>query len=434
MTRLLDETHDASLRSWVESANQAGTDFPIQNLPLGVFRLPSGRPRLGVAIGDEVVDLPACLEAGSLDGLDPELQQACLASDLTPLMGLGGEHWRALRRRLSQLLRHGSTEREGVVLAKMDQVELLMPATVGDYTDFYASVHHATNVGRLFRPDNPLLPNYKYVPIGYHGRASSLVASGSGVVRPCGQRKGAGDEAPSFGPSALLDYELEVGFFVGPGTRLGETIPLAQAESRIFGLCLVNDWSARDLQAWEYQPLGPFLAKSFATSLSPWVVTLDALAPFRCPAYLRDQGDPQPLDYLAEPDPASAGIGLQVEVLLRTAESAKGGRDPFPLSSASFENMYWTIGQMLAHHASNGCPLVAGDLMASGTVSGPEQGMLGSLLEITRRGQQPLELPNGETRTLLEDGDEVILRARCARDGARTIGFGECRGVVLPSS
>ncbi|HVS61910.1 MAG TPA: fumarylacetoacetase [Thermoanaerobaculia bacterium] len=447
-SRSLDRTHDPARRSWVESANRAGCDFPIQNLPYGVFS-EHGRSqsRIGAAIGDRVLDLTGVAERGLLDGLEPELREAAAADSLNALMALDRRRWRALRSRLVELLSAEGArlpetagdrpprERVAECLLPASQVETKLPARVGDYTDFYASIDHATNVGSLFRPDNPLLPNYKWLPIGYHGRASSLVVSGTPVRRPSGQRKPADAGEPSFGPCRMLDYELEVGFFVGgAGNALGERVPIEQAEERIFGLCLVNDWSARDLQAWEYQPLGPFLAKSFATSLSPWVVTLDALAPFRCPAFERAPEDPGPLDYLAEPERASAGIDITVEVALATERARAGGGDPFPLSRASFAGMYWTIGQMLAHHASNGCPLVAGDLMASGTVSGPEPGTLGSLLEITRRGQEPLELPDGETRGLLEDGDEVVLRGRCEREGAVTIGFGQCRGVVVAAS
>jgi fumarylacetoacetase len=434
-SRSLDATHDPARRSWVEAANRPGAEFPIQNLPYGVFRRPgAARPRVGVAIGDRVLDLAVARERGFLDTLPPELLAAAVAETLNPLMALDRRRWRALRARLAELLAAPEGP-AGVAecLVPMAEVEMLLPARVGDYTDFYASVDHATNVGSLFRPDNPLLPNYKWVPIGYHGRASSLVPSGTPVKRPYGQRKGPDDGRPAVVPPAA---RLRAGGRLlrrRPRQRAGRERADRAPRTRIFGLCLVNDWSARDVQAWEYQPLGPFLAKSFATSVSPWVVTLDALAPFRCPERARAEGDPRPLDYLREPEPERAGIGLTVEAHLRTPAMARGGGEPFPLSRASFAGMYWTVGQMLTHHASNGCPLAAGDLMASGTVSGPEPGTLGSLLEITRRGQQPLELPGGETRKMLEDGDEVILRARCEREGAVAIGFGECRGVVLPA-
>lgn len=317
------------------------------------------------------------------------------------------------------------------LLVPMSEAELLLPASVGDYTDFYASIFHATNVGKLFRPDNPLLPNYKYVPIAYHGRASSLVPTGTPIQRPNGQRKGPEDTVPSFGPTRSLDYELEVGFFVGQGNALGEPISLSTAENHIFGACLVNDWSARDIQAWEYQPLGPFLAKSFATTLSPWVVTLEALAPFRCAAFSRQPEDPAPLSYLADAvNVEQGGIDLTLEVYLRTAQMREQNLEPVQISSGSFRQMYWTIAQMLTHHSSNGCNLRPGDLLASGTVSGAESGSQGCLLEMTRRGSEPLELPNGETRSFLLTGDEVILRGYCEKTGFNRIGFGECRGVI----
>jgi fumarylacetoacetase len=322
------------------------------------------------------------------------------------------------------------------VLVAQADAELLLPAAVGDYTDFYASVFHATNVGRQLRPENPLLPNYKWVPIGYHGRASSLVVSGTPVTRPSGQTEPAqGSSTPSFGPSRSLDYELEVGAFLGPGNTLGEPVPLAEAEGRIFGLVLLNDWSARDLQKWEYQPLGPFLAKSFATSISPWVVTLEALAPFRAPAFPRPEGDPQPLPYLLhEEDRAQGGIDLRLEVLLRSSAMRERGLPPARISASNLRDLYWTLAQLVTHHASNGCNLRPGDLIASGTVSGEGEESRGCLLERTWRGAQPLALPGGEERRFLEDGDEVILRGRCERDGYVAIGFGECRGVLRAAS
>src|ERR671933_203055 len=360
MTRSLDATHDPNLRSWVESANQKDTDFPIQNLPFGVFRRQGSTepPRIGVAIGDQIVDLTRCSETGLLQELSQELQQACTAPNLNPLMAMGSEASSALRRRLSELLRtDGSTPPpEGGILIPMSEAELLLPATIGDYTDFYASIFHATNVGKLFRPDNPLLPNYKYVPIAYHGRASSIVPSGTSIKRPSGQRKAPEAPAPSFGPSQLLDYELEVGFFVGVPNELGQPIPIDNAEEHIFGLCLINDWSARDIQAWEYQPLGPFLSKSFATTVSPWVVTMEALAPFRVPAFHPPAGDPAPLAYLLAPgDQERGGVDLTIEVALCSQQMRDQGRAPTLLSRGSFADMYWTVAQMLAHHASNGC-------------------------------------------------------------------------------
>ncbi len=436
MSRSIDATHDPSLRSWVQSANQNDTDFPIQNLPFGVFQSQgSTEPaRIGVAIGDQILDLTRCGAAGLLQALPEKLQAACTASNLNPLMAMGHEASSTLRRHLSKLLQYDEQQSppEQTLLIPMSEAELLLPATIGDYTDFYASIFHATNVGKLFRPDNPLLPNYKYVPIAYHGRASSIVPSGTAVKRPKGQRKKTDEPTPSFEPSQLLDYELEVGCFVGAGNELGQPLAIANAEEHIFGLCLVNDWSARDIQAWEYQPLGPFLAKSFITTISPWVVTLDALAPFRCPAFQRAEADPQPLPYLSSSLNTSAGgIDLTVEALLRSAQMREAGMEPFRLSRASFQQMYWTIAQMLTHHSSNGCNLRPGDLLASGTVSGVELGSQGCLLEITQRGSQPIELPTGEVRSFLKDGDEVILRGYCEKEGYARVGFGECRGIVL---
>lgn len=450
---MLNETHDPALRSWVASANQPGSDFPIQNLPFGVVRRRGSgdAPRVAVAIGDQALDVVAALDAGLLGvatggagggasagagGDATAAAEACRASTLNGLMALGPRHWSALRLALSRLLRDGSEGAAAVdgdpalrrrLLLPLDAAEPMLPAAVGDYTDFYASVHHATNVGALFRPDNPLLPNYKWVPIGYHGRASSLVPTGSPVRRPVGQTRAPDAAVPTVGPSRLLDYELEVGLFVGPGNALGEPIPIAEAESHIFGLCLVNDWSARDLQAWEYQPLGPFLAKSFVTTVSPWVVTLEALAPFRIPAYQRPAGDPAPLPYLEQP--GDGGVGITLEALLRTPRMREAGAPPARLSRGSFGDMYWTIAQLLTHHASNGCNLRPGDLLASGTVSGPSADARGCLLEITRRGAEPIALPGGETRTFLQDGDEVTLRGWCEKDGRR-IGFGDCVGTI----
>jgi fumarylacetoacetase len=432
---MTDETHDPGLTSWVESAERAGTDFPIQNLPFGVFRHPDRdeMPRVGVAIGDSILDVTAARQAELLGGIAARAAEACDAPALNELLALGRDHWRALRLELSRLLRTGSPRREDL-LVPMDRAQLLRPARVGDYSDFYASVHHATNVGSMFRPDNPLLPNYKYVPIGYHGRASSIVPSGTGVRRPNGQIRDAQAAGPVFGPARNLDYEAEVGAFIGPGNALGQPIPLAEAEEHIFGLCLVNDWSARDIQTWEYQPLGPFLAKNFATTVSPWVVTLEALAPFRTPACARPSGDPAPLPYLdSEGDRARGGFDLTLEVWLSSRAMRAAGTPPMRLSRARFADLYWTLGQMVAHHTSNGCNLQPGDLIASGTISGATKDSRGCMLELTWRGTEPIELPGGETRSFLEDGDEVIMRGACERPGARRIGFGECRGEVLPA-
>ena len=413
------------MRSWVESAE--GSDFPLENLPLGVFRRADGLACIGTAIGDRILDLRAAADAGLLTG---ELVGACRESSLNLLMSMGRAAAGALRAWVMDLLSDaGARKRVEPLLVRQADAHMLLPARIGNYTDFYASVYHATNVGRLFRPENPLLPNYKYVPIGYHGRASSIVVSGTEVKRPCGQTKPSDAAEPVFGPTKALDYELEVGFFVGPGNALGTPIPLTEAESHIFGLCLVNDWSARDVQAWEYQPLGPFLAKNFATTISPWVVTMDALRPFRRSAFARAEGDPKPLAYLdAEADRSRGGFDVTLEVWLRTARMT----EPVQMSRGNLRDLYWTLGQMLTHHASNGCNLQPGDLMASGTVSGATEDSLGCLLELTRRGAQPLTLPDGETRKFLEDGDEVILRGYCEREGHARIGFGECRGVVVP--
>lgn len=431
---MINETHNPTLTSWIESANQSGNDFPIQNLPFGVFRRKTSELRhVGVAIGDLILDVTAARNEGLFAGVAEEAAEACSGETLNRFLALGKAHWSALRNRLSALLSETSERRKVErCLVAMSDVEMQMPVAVGDYSDFYASIHHATNVGSMFRPDSPLLPNYKYVPIGYHGRASSIVVSGTPVRRPAGQTQPDADPVPTFGPCRQLDYELEVGFFVGPGNTLGRPIPIADAENHIFGFCLVNDWSARDIQRWEYQPLGPFLSKSFATSISPWIVTLEALAPYRCPAYARPADDPQPLPYL---DSASnvmhGGIELTLEVWLSSQKMREQRADPILVSRGSFKEMYWTAAQMLAHHASNGCNLRPGDLLASGTVSGPTKESRGCLLERTWRGTEPLHLPTGETRAFLENGDEVTLRGYCERYGHVRIGFGECRGVVV---
>jgi len=432
-----DGTHDAALRSFVESANDPGSDFPVQNLPLGVFRRGGeGRARIGCAIGDRVLDLRACGERGLLRGLPEDVTAACAGESLNALMALEARVRGTLRHRLSHLLRSAGgfvTARSDAaeVLLPLANAEMLLPAVIGDYTDFYASLFHATNVGKMLRPDNPLLPNYKWVPIGYHGRASSLVVSGTPVARPSGQTEPGEGGEPRFGPTRALDYELEVAAFLGPGNRLGAPIPLAEAEAQLFGLVLLNDWSARDLQKWEYQPLGPFLAKSFATSISPWIVTMEALAPYRVPAFARPAGDPMPLPYLSHPeDREHGGVDLRLEVRLLTRAMRESGREPFLVSHSNLRDVYWTLAQMVAHHSSNGCNLRPGDLIASGTVSGPEQQNRGCLIERTWRGSEPLALPGGEERRFLEPGDEVILRGRCERPGFAAIGFGECRGVV----
>jgi fumarylacetoacetase len=430
-----DATHDPARRAWLDSANTAGADFPIQNLPCGVMARDGAGGRVAVAIGDRALDLRAAAEAGHLAGLSPALLTACRAPHLNDLMGLGAEAWSSLRRAVSDLLRvDGPGPRPGAAtLPKQSEVRLLLPAEIGDYTDFYASIHHATSVGRMFRPDNPLLPNYRWVPIGYHGRASSVVVSGTPVHRPAGQLKDEAATEPVMGPSRRLDYEVELGCFVGPGNPLGTTVPIGAASGHIFGYCLLNDWSARDIQAWEYQPLGPFLAKNFASTISPWVVTAHALAPFRAPLAPRAAGDPAPLPYLADADDAArGGVGVVLEVLIQTDAMRREGYPPYRLSQSDARDLYWTPAQMLAHHASNGCNLRPGDLLGSGTVSGPEDGARGCLLELTWRGTRPVTLPGGEVRRFLEDGDEVIIRGTCRREGWIPIGFGECRGKILP--
>lgn len=433
----VDATHDPALRSWVESAHAPATDFPVQNLPLGAFRhAGAGAARLGAAIGDRVVDLAHAAAEGYLDGLRAELVEACAGETLNGVVALGRGALASLRARLQAMLRADTPEgararADLALLVPMAEVTPEVPVTVGDYTDFYASIDHATNVGSMFRPDNPLLPNYRHVPIGYHGRASSIVVSGTPVRRPQGQVSARPEGPPTFGPSARMDYELEVGAVVGAGNAIGAPVPLAEAEAHLAGLVLVNDWSARDLQAWEYQPLGPFLAKNFATTVSPWVVTLDALAPFRVPARARGADEPAPLPYLQDAqDRAAGGFAITLEVWLRTARMREAGAPAHRLSRGGFERMYWTLGQMLAHHASNGCNLRPGDLLASGTVSGPEREQRGCLLELAWRGSEPVRLPNGEERGFLADGDEVILRGWCERAGAVRIGFGECRGIL----
>ena len=429
----LDETHSPALRSWVESSLNAG-DFPLQNLPLGVFRKGTARPHIGTAIGQSVLDLERTVSVGALGQLDPELRDALLAPTLNQLFALGRPALRSVRHAVHSLLRADSSmpRPPEECLIPVPEVELLLPATPGDYTDFYASIHHASNVGSMFRPEQPLLPNYKWVPIGYHGRASSIVPSGTQVRRPLGQLKKDSSPMPSYGPTAALDFESEVGMWVGKGNGLGDPVPMGQAEEHLAGFCLVNDWSARDVQRWEYQPLGPFLSKSFATSVSPWVVTLDALEPFRVPAASRANGDPAPLPYLdASSNRERGGLDLAIEVWLTSARMREQGRPPVRLSHAHFAELYWTAAQLLTHHTSNGCNLKPGDLLASGTVSGPEKSNRGCLLELTWGGKEPLLLPSGEVRTYLADGDEVVMKASCSRAGFATIGFGECRGMIV---
>jgi fumarylacetoacetase len=434
---MLDETHDPALRSWVATANAAGSDFPIQNLPFAVFRRRGTDEafRGGVAIGDQVVDLAALARAGVFSGEAARAAQAGAQPALNALMAMGPAAWRALRLALSRALREGAAEQAALqpCLVPQAEAEYGLPARIGDYTDFYTSIYHATNIGKQFRPDNPLLPNYKWVPIGYHGRASSVGVSGQAFRRPVGQTMPPGAAQPTLGPSKRLDIELELGVFVGPGNALGEPIDIASAEEHVFGICLLNDWSARDIQAWEYQPLGPFLAKNFATTISPWVVTLDALAPYRVP-FTRPEGDPQPLPYLdSEANRAQGAIDIRLEVGLQTQAMARSGLADAPICRTSYRHAYWTVAQMVTHHTVNGCNLQPGDLLGSGTLSGPTPEQAGALIELTGGGKNPLQLPGGETRTWLEDGDTVVIRGWCEKEGAARIGFGECRGTVLPA-
>lgn len=434
---LLNETHSPELRSWVASANEPGTDFPIQNLPFAVFRRAgTDEPfRGGVAIGDQIVDLRM---AANRDALMPQALRcaaACGDSSLNRFMALGPQAWSTLRFALSQALRTGAPEREllSACLVPQAQAEYTVPAKIGDYTDFYTSIHHATSVGKLFRPDNPLMLNYKWIPIGYHGRASSIQVSGQRFTRPAGQTMAPGATEPDFGPCKRLDYELELGIYVGTGNASCTSVPMDQAEGHVFGLCLLNDWSARDIQAWEYQPLGPFLSKNFATTVSPWIVTLEALAPYRVP-FRRPDGDPQPLPYLdSAANRAGGAFDIQLQVLLESEHMRAAGRPPAQLSATSYRHAYWTVAQLLAHHTVGGCNLQPGDLFGSGTLSGPTPDQAGALIELTSGGKEPLSLPDGDSRSYLVDGDTVIMRGWCEKPGSARIGFGECRGTVLPA-
>ncbi len=433
----LNETHDPALRSWLASANQAQTDFPIQNLPFAVFRRQGSAEayRGGVAIGDQILDLAAVAASGVFSGAAAAAVHAATADSLNALMAMAQPVWSALRLALSRALREGAPEQAKLAVCLVPQAvaEYSLPAHIGDYTDFYTSVHHATNIGRQFRPDNPLLPNFKWIPIGYHGRASSIGVSGQRFPRPVGQTMPPGASAPSLGPCKRLDYELEMGIFVGSGNALGKPIAITEAEASVFGMCLLNDWSARDIQAWEYQPLGPFLSKNFASTISPWIVTLEALSPYRV-AFTRPTDDPQPLPYLDSPDNSAQGaLDIQLEVLLQTQTMRQQDQAATRLTHTSYRHAYWTVAQIVAHHTVNGCNLQPGDLMGTGTLSGPTLDEAGALIELTVGGKQPLTLPNGESRTYLEDGDAVVLRGWCEKPGAARIGFGQCVGTVLPA-
>jgi len=425
----IDDTHDPALACWVESAANH-PDFPIQNLPLGIFSTADSPARPGVAIGDAILDLQ------TIAALLPEAAARTLtASTLNALLALPAADRRALRRTLSKLLSNEAHRAEvEPALIAADACTLHLPAAVGGYTDFYTGIHHAVNIGKQFRPDNPLLPNYKYVPIGYHGRTSSIRPSGVPVTRPNGQRKSPDSEVPSFGPTRRLDYELELGLWVGTGNTLGHPIPIGRAPDHVAGIGLLNDWSARDLQAWEYQPLGPFLAKNFHSTVSPWVITADALAPFWTAQAPRPEGDPAPLPYLFDAaDQASGALALDLEVALTTAAMRAAGLPAQPLSRSTTAAMYWTAAQLVTHHTSNGCNLQPGDLLGSGTLSSADKSGFGSLTELSRGGAEPVQLPNGETRAFLEDGDELTLIARGVREGFASIGFGPCSAIVLPA-
>ena len=438
----MNDTHDPTRTSWIVAANAEDSDFPIQNLPFGVFSRSGDSERsVGVAIGDQIVDIKQCTNANLWSGAAREVAELCAAPTMNALLEVPRASLSEFRSRLSELLTGSATEGGGITplpeqsLVPIADAQMHLPFHIGDYTDFYASIYHATNVGKLFRPDNPLLPNYKHVPIAYHGRSSSIVVSGVGVERPKGQLLPTGETSPVYGPTQMLDYEAEIGFVVGRGNARGEPVRIDDADGHIFGICIVNDWSARDIQSWEYQPLGPFLSKNFTTAISPWVVTWEALEPFRVPAFFRPSGDPQPLPYLSsDRDRNEGGLELTIEVYIRSMMMREGHMRPSKLSSASLADMYWTPAQMLTHHTSNGCNLRPGDLLASGTVSGPEPGSQGCLLELTRRGAEVIDLPSGEERRFLHDGDEIIMRAFCQREGATRIGLGECSGLVVAST
>jgi fumarylacetoacetase len=437
----LDHTHDHLTRSWVSSANNTNTDFPIQNLPFCVFRRKEFNEvfRGGVGIGDQIVDLAQLCRSGLLNGLGLQTAQAAAQSSLNSMMALGTQAWRELRHNLFALLKEGVAKQDMAVmqtsLVDQSSAEFSVPMQIGDYTDFYVGIHHATAVGKLFRPDNPLLPNYKWVPIGYHGRASTIVPSGTPFRRPKCQVMTAGASAPTLQPTARLDYELELGIVIGRASTMGESVSMANAEDHIFGVTLFNDWSSRDVQAWEYQPLGPFLSKNFASTISPWIVTLEALRPYR-KSFQRPDSDPQPLPYLSSDNNSNYGaIDIDLEVLLQTAKMSKAGLEAQCISRSNFADAaYWTPAQLVAHHTIGGCALQPGDLFGSGTLSGHEACQTGSLLELTEGGKLPLKLSHGETRIFLEDGDTVTLKGFCQRPGAARIGFGSCIGTVLAST
>lgn len=426
MSAIIDETHDPALRSWVASAN-GHPDFPVQNLPLGVFAPAGGEKRIGAAIGDQILDLRAVR-----DLLPPAMAMALASDSLNAFFALAAEDRRALRRSLSRLLSDAEPRRSvAQALHGAAACTLHMPARIGDYSDFYVGINHARNVGSMLRPGNPLMPNYKWVPIGYHGRASSICLSGEPVRRPHGQIKAPDQDAPTFAPSRRLDFELEMGVWIGPGNALGQPIPIAEAADHVAGFCLLNDWSARDIQAWEYQPLGPFLAKNFHSTISPWIITAEALAPFRVAQPPRPEGDPKPLDYLwNDGDQANGALNVDLEVHILSAAMRAQALPPHRISNGSATSMYWTPAQIVAHHSSNGCNLQPGDLLGTGTISGLTQDSCGSLFEMSQAGKTPVRLPDGAERAFVEDGDEIILSARARADGFVSIGFGTCRAEI----
>ncbi|WP_024598243.1 fumarylacetoacetase [Pseudoalteromonas sp. TAE56] len=434
---LINETHDINLTSWVESANVDNCDFPIQNLPFAEFRRKGSDEafRGGVAIGDQVIDLAKLNKLNVLTGDAKTAADAANEATLNTFMGLGKQYWSALRLALSKALRAGSEHQQALsdTLVAQSDIEYSLPCRIGDYTDFYTSIYHATAVGSLFRPDNPLLPNYKWVPIGYHGRSSSIDVSGQTFHRPKGQTKAPDAEVPSFGPCKRLDYELELGIYLGKGNALGDAIAIENAENHVFGFCVFNDWSARDLQAWEYQPLGPFLAKNFASTVSPWIVTTEALAPYRT-NWTRDENDPQPMDYLESKANRDQGaFDIQMDVRIQTQKMRSEGHNPTRVSTSSFKHSYWTVAQMVTHHTVNGCNFMPGDMLGSGTQSGPTHEEAGSLLELSRGGKEKITLSNGEQRSFLEDGDNVIMRGWCEKEGYARIGFGSVESTVIPA-
>jgi fumarylacetoacetase len=433
---MINETHDINLTSWVSSAN-SDSDFPIQNLPFAIFKCKGQEEDLrgGVAIGNQVLDLAAVAKMNLFSGSAQTALEAASQTTLNALMNLGVEANSALRLALSKALRTDSLLQNTLTptLIAQDEIEFGMPCLIGDYTDFYTSIYHATAVGKLFRPDNPLLPNYKWIPIGYHGRSSTIGISGQTFHRPVGQTKAPDATEPTFGPCKRLDYELEMGLFVGKSTQMGELINIENAEKHLFGVCIFNDWSARDIQAWEYQPLGPFLAKSFASTISPWIVTMEALAPYRS-NFTRPETDPQPLPHLSsEQNTQNGGLDIDLSCFIQTQAMFENKQQMAQLSKSNFKYSYWTPAQLITHHASNGCAMRSGDLLGSGTQSGPTYEEAGSLLELSKGGKTPIDLPNGEKRTFLEDGDSIIMRASCSKEGAVRIGFGEVVATVLPA-